>query len=325
MTDPTARTLRLLDLLQSHRRWSGPELARRLGISERTLRRDVERLRELGYVVESAPGEDGGYQLAAGSALPPLLLDDEEAVALAVGVRTAAVAGRGAEAGARTMAKIDALLPAHLRRRAAALAENVVELGAGPRADAEALGELALACRDHERTRFAYRDKEGVESRRYVEPHRLVVRGGRWYLLCHDLDRDAWRTFRLDRLTGVRRTGARFEPRHLDDEQVAGFFRRADRPMYHAEVTIDVPLEQARAFFGRWAANAVAAEVEGRAVTRWPLAGPTPQEILGAVLWIPTQWSWSISCGPEVAALLTALRDRLAAVRIDTTTRRPNG
>lgn len=319
MTDPTSRALRLLDLLQTHRRWSGPELARRLGISLRTLRRDVDRLRELGYVVDSAPGEEGGYQLAAGSALPPLLLDDDEAVALAVGIRTATLAGRGAEASARTMAKLDALLPSHLRRRAAALAESVVDLGAGPRPDAESLGELALACRDHERARFAYSDKAGQESRRHVEPHRLVVRAGRWYLLCHDLERDDWRTFRVDRLSEVRRTGARFTPRELDDEQVAAFFR-SERPTVHrAEVTIEASPDEVRAAFGRWASGVVGLERDGRvdAATRWPLSGAMPQDILGAVLWIPPQWDWSIDCDPEVAEVLAAVRDRLAEVRIE--------
>lgn len=316
MTDPTARTLRLLDLLQTHRRWSGPDLASRLGVSLRTLRRDVDRLRELGYVVDSAPGEVGGYQLSAGSTLPPLLLDDEEAVALAVGLRTAAVSGRGAEAGVRTMAKIDALLPAHLRRRAAALAESVVTLGHRPQADASTLGELALACRDHERVRFGYRDQAGTQSRRHAEPHRLVVRSGRWYLLARDVDRAEWRTFRVDRLQQVLRTGARFAPQELDEEQVGGFFTVADRTAYRAVVTIEVPLDQALAHFRGWAGGMEGVEVDGRPAVRWPLTGATPQDIFGALVWIPPGWAWTVDADAEVAALVTGLRDRLAQVRI---------
>lgn len=317
MSDPTVRALRLLDLLQSHRRWSGRELARRLGVSARTLRRDVERLRELGYVVESAPGEEGGYQLAAGSSMPPLLLDDDEAVALAVGLRTAAVAGHGAEPAARTMAKLDAVLPPHLRRRAAALADHVVEVAPGPRADAAALGELALACRDRERVRFAYTDKSGNATARHAEPHSLVARAGRWYLLCHDIDRDDWRTFRIDRLEKVRRTGARFPPRELTDQQVEQFFGRNDPPRRSAVVTIAVPVEQVRAEFGHWAAAAEATSIAGQPATRWPIEGWGPEDILGTVIWIPTAWPWSIECDAEVAQRIAALRDRLSAVVVE--------
>ncbi|MGC5629186.1 helix-turn-helix transcriptional regulator [Georgenia sp. Z1344] len=316
MTDPTRRALRLLDLLQARRSWTGAELAGELGVSPRTVRRDVERLRDLGYAVESTPGEEGGYRLQAGNALPPLLLDDEEALALAVGLRTAAVTGRGPEAAARTMAKIDQFLPSHLRRRAAALTDHVVEIGPGPRADATLLGELALGCRLGERVRFTYRDVQGTVSGRHVEPHTLVARHGRWYLVCSDLDRDAWRTFRLDRMTDARRTGATFRPRELPEGGIATLFRRDEPVQHRAEVTIEVGTDELMASFGRWIRRDAVEEL-GTHRVRWTIEAPSAVEILGHVLWLPPQWAWSIRCDEDVATALTAVRDRLSAVDVE--------
>lgn len=217
MVDTSARLLRLLSLLQSHRDWSGAELARRLGVTARTVRRDVDRLRELGYPVNASPGTGGGYQLGAGARLPPLLLDDEEAVAVVVGLRTAAgngVEGIG-ETCVRALAKLEQVLPDRLRGRVSALGSFTVPMlrAPGSLVDPSVLIELANACRDGERLRFAYRDHSGASSRRTVEPHRLVCTERCWYLVAWDLDRADWRTFRADRIVPKPPHGPRFTPR----------------------------------------------------------------------------------------------------------------
>jgi predicted DNA-binding transcriptional regulator YafY len=223
MLETSARLLRLLSLLQARRRWTGPELAERLGVTTRTVRNDVERLRELGYPVDAGPGVTGGYRLAVGAALPPLLLDDDEAVAVAVGLRSAAagtVAGIE-DVSVRALAKLDRLLPARLRRRIGALAATVVTLpGDGPAVDAGVLMTVAAACRDHERLRFGYRTHDGSAATRHTEPHRLVSSGRRWYLLAWDLDRLDWRTFRVDRMTPLLPAGPPFRPRELAEDEV---------------------------------------------------------------------------------------------------------
>lgn len=245
-TDPTTRILQLLSLLQIHRFWPGNELADRLGVSARTLRRDVERLRELGYDVDATPGVAGGYRLAAGSNLPPLLLDDEEAVAIAVGLRAASGAAIEGieETSVRAMAKLEQVLPEHLRRRVAALDQQTVSLrwsDDGVRVDPETLTLLSLTCRDGEQAQFDYVARDGVESRRLVEPHRLVSVGRRWYLVAFDVRRDDWRTFRLDRIAGVRRAGPRFSPREIPGGDAGEFVRRSlgARPLAH-EVSLVV-------------------------------------------------------------------------------------
>jgi predicted DNA-binding transcriptional regulator YafY len=203
MTETSGRLLKLLSLLQTRRDWPGNELAERLGVSGRTIRRDVERLRDLGYPVDATTGPAGGYSLHAGTAMPPLLLDDDEAVAIAVGLRTAAGASvTGIEETAiRALVKLEQVLPSHLRRRVNALGSVLATLPAsGPTVDPQALTTIAGACRDRERLRFAYRSREDEESRRRVEPHSLVNLGRRWYLVAWDCDREDWRTFRMDRL-----------------------------------------------------------------------------------------------------------------------------
>ncbi len=207
MANTSTRTLRLLSLLQARRYWPGAELAERLRVSPRTLRRDIDRLRELGYPVQAQRGVEGGYQLAAGAALPPLLVDDEEAVALAVGLQAAAQgAVEGiAESSVRALAKVVQVMPARLRRRVEALGAMTVPASWGgeaqPSADPHALTTVALACRDSERLRFSYIAAGGEQSARHVEPHRLVLLTRRWYLVGYDLTRHDWRTFRLDRLS----------------------------------------------------------------------------------------------------------------------------
>ncbi|MFF8595442.1 helix-turn-helix transcriptional regulator [Streptomyces sp. NPDC015220] len=228
MLETSARLLRLLSLLQAHREWSGAELAERLGVTPRTVRRDVDRLRGLGYPVDASPGTGGGYQLGAGAELPPLLLDDEEAVAVAVGLRTAAgqgIEGIG-ETSVRALAKLEQVLPGRLRRRVGALTAFTVPMLRGPRqspVDPAVLTELAHLCRDAERLRFEYRGHDGAVSRRTVEPHRLVCTEYRWYLVAWDLDRDDWRTFRVDRVTPRPPHGPRFPPRTPPADDLAAY------------------------------------------------------------------------------------------------------
>ncbi|WP_093801544.1 YafY family protein [Streptomyces sp. Wb2n-11] len=253
MLETSARLLRLLSLLQAHREWTGPDLAERLGVTPRTVRRDVDRLRELGYPVNASPGTGGGYQLGAGAELPPLLLDDEEAVAVAVGLRTAAgqgIEGIG-ETSVRALAKLEQVLPGRLRRRVGALNAFTVPMLRGPQAstvDASVLTELANACRDSERLRFEYRDHGGTLSRRTVEPHRLVCTERRWYLVAWDLDRADWRTFRADRITPAPPHGPRFVPRDPPAGDLAAYVSKGVSTGAYAAtavVRLRVPLEEA--------------------------------------------------------------------------------
>jgi predicted DNA-binding transcriptional regulator YafY len=228
VTDPTARALRLLSLLQTYKFWSGDELAAQLEVSPRTLRRDIDRLRGLGYPVDATPGAAGGYRLAAGTHLPPLLLDDDEAVAIAVGLRAAAGASIEGieETSVRALAKLEQVLPDRLRRRVNAVHTNVSSMQWGAdtaTVDADALAVLAMACRDNEQVRFDYRRRDGEEAQRLVEPHNLVSAGRRWYLVGWDVRRADWRTFRLDRLRAPRLGGVRFRPRELPAANAAAF------------------------------------------------------------------------------------------------------
>jgi predicted DNA-binding transcriptional regulator YafY len=247
VTETSGRLLKLLSLLQTRRDWPGNELADRLGVSGRTIRRDVERLRELGYPVDAVTGPAGGYRLHAGTAMPPLLLDDDEAVAIAVGLRTAAGASVSGieETSIRALVKLEQVLPAHLRRRVNALQSVLATLPAsGPLVDPEALTAIASACRDRERLRFAYRSRDASESRRHVEPHSLVNLGRRWYLVAWDCDREGWRTFRVDRLERPRPAGARFRPRTLPAKDPAAYVAAnlSGAPMrYQARVTLHAP------------------------------------------------------------------------------------
>ncbi|MGH2688630.1 MAG: helix-turn-helix transcriptional regulator [Actinomycetota bacterium] len=259
MANTSGRMLRLLSLLQTHRYWPGAELAERLEVSPRTLRRDVDRLRALGYPVEATPGVAGGYQLAAGATLPPLLLDDEEAVAIAVALRTSAT---GAVAGIeetslRALAKVVQVLPSRLRRRVDALRAFTVgpAPGAGPTVDPAALTTIALACRDGERLGFGYTRRDGETAPRLVEPHRMVMHGRRWYLVAWDTGREDWRSFRVDRMVDPRSAGARFTPRELPGGDAAAFVRAgiAAIPMrHHVEVTFEAPADRVSRFVGPW-------------------------------------------------------------------------
>lgn len=229
MWDTSARLLRLLSLLQVQKEWTGRELAQRLEVDVRTVRRDIDRLRSLGYPVHSTTGVAGGYRLAPGADLPPLLLDDDEAVAVAVGLGTAAggtVAGIE-EASRRALAKLERVLPVRLRGRVNALSTATVALtGWHPVVSSDDLAAIAAACRDHEILRFDYRGNDGGPGRRTVEPLRLVHTGRLWYLVAWDVDRRDWRTFRVDRAEGRPIPVGRFSPRPPPSDDIAGFVAR---------------------------------------------------------------------------------------------------
>ncbi|MEZ5093633.1 helix-turn-helix transcriptional regulator [Nocardioides sp.] len=238
MANTSSRTLRLLSLLQTHRFWSGEELAGRLEVSERTLRRDIERLRDLGYPVRSTRGTDGGYQLAAGGAMPPLVVDEDEAIALvvALGGSASVYAGTLAESSLSALAKVMQVLPARLRHRAESLRTATVEspFSQAPEVEAGVLATVAQTIRDHERLRFSYTARGGAEPgqsrERYVEPHQLVTVGRRWYLLAFDVERDDWRSFRLDRLSDPAGSKWTFRPRRCR----AAMRRRTSAPASRA-------------------------------------------------------------------------------------------
>jgi predicted DNA-binding transcriptional regulator YafY len=231
MLETSVRLLRLLSLLQQRREWSGAELAGRLEVTTRTVRTDIDKLRQLGYQVGSSTGPTGGYRLGSGNAMPPLLLDDDEAVAVVVGLRAAAAGSvTGIEdVSLRALTKLERTLPARLRPRVDALrAATVSAAGGGPRVDMETLSTIAAAAHDHERLRFSYSGHDGAVSVRDVEPHTLVYTGRRWYLLAWDTDRRDWRTFRADRITPLSPTGTgpRFVPREPPGGDAAAYVLR---------------------------------------------------------------------------------------------------
>jgi predicted DNA-binding transcriptional regulator YafY len=253
MADVSRRMLALLSRLQDGRAWSGPDLARRLAVSPRTLRRDIDRLRQLGYPVRTRPGPGGHYRLVAGTAMPPLLLDDDEAVAVAIGLRMAApAAGHGDpaepddDAAGRALRKLEQVLPSRLRRKVAAV-HAATEAAPSPATvvPARLLSMLGAAVQQHERIRFTYRSRDGASTTRRVDPCRQVLTRHRWYLLAWDLDRADWRTFRLDRVTEAVNTGERFAPRELPAETAADYIDGALKAHRHrAVITFAAPIEQ---------------------------------------------------------------------------------
>lgn len=310
----TSRVLSLLNLLQTHRHWSGAELADRLGVTSRTLRRDVDRLRELGYRVDSAPGSGGGYRLEAGAAIPPLLLTDDEAVTMAIGLRVAATQGLadGQLTTLTALAKLEQVLPAALRSRVNALAGHVKPMTPNnPAVSPEVLGQLALACRDRDRIRFHYTAADGDETDRVVEPHSLVASQRYWFLVCWDLNREDWRTFRVDRLQRFFNTRARFEQRELPVEDAAEFVAaamRSVRQVLAADVVMHLPIDTMRDHFGVWGRDA---EPVGEDQTRWSVVGRTPQEVVATLGWIPEGVEYELNADDATLAAVREMAERM--------------
>ncbi|HSA52981.1 MAG TPA: YafY family protein [Yinghuangia sp.] len=314
MLETSARLLRLLSLLQTHRDWTGTELAERLDVTPRTVRNDVERLRSLGYPVHATRGAAGGYRLGAGASLPPLLLDDEEAVAVAVGLRTAAggtVSGIE-ETSLRALAKLEQVLPNHLRRRVNALQTYTVPVPGqeGPRVDADVLTTIAAACRDHERLRFDYRDHSGAATLRNVEPYRMVHRGRRWYLVAWDTQREDWRIFRVDRIAPRTPSGPRFTPRPLPEEDIAEYVsaRVSVAPWRtRVRVTVHAPAAEIAARVPAFAGSVEPVDEETCVFT----TGYDNPETMAAWLGLLGA-DFSVQDTPEVIPHLRELADRFA-------------
>lgn len=318
MLDPTARTLRLLSLLQTHKFWPGGELAGRLEVSARTLRRDIDRLRELGYLVDATPGVAGGYRLAAGAHMPPLLLDDDEAIAIAVGLRAAAGAAvEGIEDTAlRALTKLEQVLPDRLRRRVTAVHGNVAVLrwsGPDTLVDPEALVVVAQACRDREEVRFDYERRDGEQSSRLVQPHQLVSVGRRWYLVAWDVRRDDWRTFRLDRLSRARLAGVRFPERALPAEDAAAFVAQSFRsmPMAHAATVYVSASREELVDVARWLDSEVEVLDDGRC--RLHLRSEAQGWLVSMLTTLAIRFDIRVEGDGELIAMVEQTAARLAA------------
>lgn len=310
MSDTTARVLTLLGLLQSRPTWTGPELAQRLGVTTRSVRRDVERLRELGYPVHASHGTGGGYQLGAGRALPPLLLDSEEAVAVAVCLRLAAggtVAGVG-EAALRTMTKLDQVLPVALRSQVAAVQDATVTLDQRPiEVDPDILLVLARAVRAQVQARFQYTAKDGVASERRVEPYRLVATGRRWYLMAFDLDRDDWRTFRLDRIGAAYASTFVYSPREAPDPVEYVRSSVGSGWPVTAVVRVAAPIEDVRRQVGEW----VDLGVVDATTTRLHAGSSTVEDIAWWLLRLP--FAVTVESPDDLAGAFHQLHERALA------------
>lgn len=263
MANTSSRTLRLLSLLQTHRFWPGVELASRLEVSDRTLRRDIERLRELGYPVSSSRGVEGGYQLGSGGSMPPLVVDEDEAIAMvvALGQTASAQSGALADSTLSALSKVVQVLPTRLRRRAEALRAVTIDspFTEAPEVEASVLGAIAQAIRDSERIRFSYTARGGAqggkESRRHVEPHQLVTVGRRWYLLAFDLERADWRSFRLDRLTEPLGTKSLFRRREIPGGDAAAYVRQGLQgrtEMLRLVCVVEASAAEVEQRIGRW-------------------------------------------------------------------------
>lgn len=316
MAETSARLLSLLSLLQSPREWPGPELADRLHVSTRTVRNDVERLRRLGYPVLATRGSVGGYRLAAGSAMPPLLLEDDEAVAVAVSLRTAsggAVEGME-ETALRALTKLQQVLPQRLGRRVDALASHTVRVAAGrggPQIDGGLLAMIAAAARDREILRFRYSDHSGAGSQRRVEPYRLVNWGRRWYLVAFDVERVDWRTFRVDRVADARSVGHRFTARALPAEDIAAYVAAKARQVQlkvTGEVIVHASAEDVVSRFGGWGEVSVEAMSSRRCRVR--LGGRSVADI---AFWLGVlDADFEVVGSPELASAVRRLARRYA-------------
>ncbi len=312
MLDTSARLLRLLSLLQSRRYWSGASLAERLEVTERTVRRDIDRLRSLGYPVQAASGVAGGYQLGAGADLPPLLLDDDEALAVTIGLRSASngsVTGIE-EAAVRALSKLDQVLPARLSKRVQALHQHIVPLHPAQHSvDPRALSTIAGACRDHERLRFDYTARAGVASERQVDPYGLVHTGYLWYLVAWDVSRDDWRTFRVDRMTSRPSTLTRFTPRPPPDADLAAYVTRSVSSSTHstpASVVLHASLATLSDRLPRYVGS-----LESLAATRCRLTVVT-HSVDSVAVWIAMLGvEFEIENPPELRDRLRQLAERL--------------
>jgi predicted DNA-binding transcriptional regulator YafY len=311
MESPAERLLALLSLLQTRPHWSAPELAGRLAVTPRTVRRDMARLRDLGYPVVAEPGPRGGYQLGPGGSLPPLLLTDEEAVVVALGLRTAASGGVAGfqDVAIAALAKLEQVLPVRLREEVVAITTttDLVRPYGGPVVDSESLLVLAQACRALERVYFCYRDGEGVETDRRVEPFRLVTASRRWYLVARDVDRDDWRTFRVDRMSEVVRTGHRFS--RTDEPDAAQLV--ADGIAVHAyscraEVDLRVGIDEAAAAIPATAGRLAAID---STTTRLQLGANEMEWIARYLAGLP--FEFEVREPPELRTALRALGRRL--------------
>jgi predicted DNA-binding transcriptional regulator YafY len=312
---PSGRLLRLLSLLQTPRDWTGVELADRLEVSPRTIRNDVERLRALGYPVHATRGSIGGYRLEAGASLPPLLLDDDEAVAVAIGLRTAtggAVTGIE-ETSLRALAKLEQVLPPRLRRQVSTLQLVTVHVRRRPvtTVDPEILTELARLAREHFTLRFDYSDRRQTASQRRVEPYRIVNVGQRWYLVAWDLDREDWRTFRIDRVREGMSPGPRFAPRELSDKEVEALVTRGvpvEARQHQARVLVQAPAAELAERFGPWLGTITAVD-EGSCLLE---TGADNLEMLAAYLGLLGA-DFSVTEPPELVAAVRALATRYGA------------
>lgn len=316
---PTERALQLLGLLQARRSWPGSELAQRLGTDARTLRRDIERLRRLGYRIEAKRGPDGGYGLSTGSDLPPLMFTPDEALTTAAALASSAASGSagGGELALTALAKIEQVMPAKVRRRVRALRSSV-SLAGSPNAasgsypaplDAGVLGVLALACRDRERVRVRYMHTAGPEAgqdaARKVEPVALVPRGTRWFLVCRDAER-GWRALRVDRITSAEPTGTRFTAQSVPGGDPVAFLSRqlgAPPRIHEATILIHACLKQVQAYMGGFASDLTAVNLStGEDATHWRIADVRLEVLAGGLLWV--RWPFEVLDSPELVALL---------------------
>jgi predicted DNA-binding transcriptional regulator YafY len=312
----SARLLRLLSLLQAPRDWTGAELAARLEVSPRTIRNDIERLRALGYPVHATRGSVGGYRLEAGTSMPPLLLEDDEAVAVAIGLRTAtggAVTGIE-ETSLRALAKLEQLLPPRLRRQVSTLQRmtlHVTRRRPGPTVDPSTLTELARLAREHFTLRFDYSDRREQASQRRVEPYRIVSAGPRWYLVAWDLDREAWRTFRVDRMSPDVSPGPRFTPRQVTDAEVEALISRGVPPearRHQARIVVHCPAAELADRIGPWVGTITAIDDHSCHLD----TGADNLEMLAGYLgFLGTDFS--VSEPPELVAHVRKLAARYAA------------
>ncbi len=316
MESPAGRLLTVLSLLQTKPRSSANELADRLGVTVRTVRRDITRLRELGYPVTGDPGPLGGYELGAGGALPPLLLTDDEAVAVVLGLRAASRGGVAGfeDAAIAALAKLEQVLPSRLRQRIGALTLATVSLrtGGGPEVDPDLLLTLAQGCRYLEQLRFEYRDKNGRVTERRVEPFRLVNTDRRWYLVARDVDRDDWRTFRVDRMQATRLSGHRFVRAAEPDaaEMVADGMALQSYP-WQARVILRASLETAQEHIARTVGSLE--EMEGLTLLRF---GADDVDWMARYL-VALPFDAEVLEPPELRAAMRALGQRLARINPD--------